>query len=78
MRCAIVAADLPSLHEVLGENEAVWVKPGDPESLAAGIRSLANNPEKTRQLGSLMQEQMKPYTWEVRAKRLAEIMWTMV
>jgi glycosyltransferase involved in cell wall biosynthesis len=76
--CAIVAADLPSLHEVLGENEAVWVKAGDPASLAAGIRSLANNPEKAQQLGNLMRERVKPYTWDERAKRLAEIMRTMV
>lgn len=75
---AIVAADLPSLHEVLGENEAVWVKPGDPASLAAGIRSLADNPEKARQMGSLMRDRVKPYTWDERAKRLAGIMRSIV
>jgi glycosyltransferase involved in cell wall biosynthesis len=76
--CAVVAADLPSLHEVLGENEAAWFRPGDPESLAAGIRSLAGDPEKARQLGKLMRERAQLYTWDERAKRLAEIMRSMV
>ena len=29
----IIAADLPSLHEVLGPEEACWYQPGDPDSL---------------------------------------------
>ena len=76
--CAVVAADLPSLHEVLGENEAVWVRPGDPESLAAGIRSLAGDPELARRLGQLMQKRVLAYTWDERARRLAEIMQAVV
>ncbi|MEK7581842.1 MAG: glycosyltransferase, partial [Patescibacteria group bacterium] len=38
----IVASDLPSLREVLNENNAVFVKPDDPESLAEGIKKIFN------------------------------------
>lgn len=76
--CAIVASDIPSLREVLEENDAVWVKPGDPHSLAAGIRSLVDDPERAKRLGQLMRSRVLAYTWEERARRLVEIMQAVV
>ncbi len=36
----IVGADLPPLHEMLGENEAAWVKLGVPETPASALRRI--------------------------------------
>ncbi len=72
--CAVVAADLPSVREVLAHDEAVWVPPGDPRALAGGIRRLANDPEQARRMGERLRERARAFTWEARAARLAAIM----
>jgi glycosyltransferase involved in cell wall biosynthesis len=72
--CAVVAADLPSVREVLAEDEVVWAAPGDPETLAAGIRRLVDNPEQARRLGERLRERAKHYNWEARARQLVAIM----
>jgi glycosyltransferase involved in cell wall biosynthesis len=72
--CAVVAADLPSVREVLAEDEAVWAAPGDPRALAVGIRRLVDNPEQARRLGEGLRERAKRYTWEARARQLVAIM----
>jgi glycosyltransferase involved in cell wall biosynthesis len=72
--CAVVAADLPSVREALAHDEAIWVPPGDPRALAEGIRQLADNPGKARQLGERVRERARAFTWEARAARLAAIM----
>lgn len=68
--CAIVACDLPVFREVLGEDEAVWVEPGNPEALAAGIRILANNPQQAKDLGAHVRQLATHFTWEARASLL--------
>jgi glycosyltransferase involved in cell wall biosynthesis len=72
--CAVVAADLPSVREALAHDEAIWVPPGNPRALAEGIRQLADNPGKARQLGERVRERARAFTWEARAARLAAIM----
>ena len=72
--CAIVASDLPALRDVLADDEAVWVRPGDPLSLAAGIRQLATDPALARGLGQRAREKARGYTWRNRAERLAELL----
>ena len=72
--CAVVTADLPSVREALAHDEAIWVPPDDPRALAAGIRQLADNPGKARQLGERVRERARAFTWEARAARLAAIM----
>jgi glycosyltransferase involved in cell wall biosynthesis len=71
--CAVVAADLPSVREALAHDEAVWVPPGDPLALADGIRRLADDPARARQLGERARERARAFTWEARAAQLAAI-----
>ncbi len=47
----VVVSDVGGLPEVLGRHGAVFVPPGDPESLAAALRELADDPERRVQLG---------------------------
>jgi glycosyltransferase involved in cell wall biosynthesis len=72
--CAIVASDLPPLRAVLAEDEAVWVRPGDPASLADGIRSLVSDPERARRMGERAREKARGYTWRARAEGLAGLL----
>jgi glycosyltransferase involved in cell wall biosynthesis len=72
--CAIVASDLPAIREILGESEAVWVKPGDAASIALGIAALAADPVRARQLGEGAREKARRYTWEARALRLKALL----
>ncbi len=72
--CAVVAADLPSVREILAADEAVWVPPGDPRGLAEGIRRLADDPALARRLGARVRERARAFTWEARAAQLAAIL----
>ena len=70
--CAVVASDLPALHEILADDEAVWVRPGDPASLASGIRLLVEESSRARTLGLRLYEKSAQFTWDARAARLAD------
>jgi len=72
--CAIVASDLPALREVLGENEAVWVKPGDAAALAAGIQALASDPQRARALGERVRLRSGEFTWDARGSRVKAVL----
>ena len=72
--CAIVASDLPPLRAVLAEDEAIWVRPGNPVALAEGIRRLAADPERARRMGERAREKARGYTWRARAERLAQLL----
>jgi glycosyltransferase involved in cell wall biosynthesis len=65
--CAIVASDLPALREILGADDAVWVRPDDPAALAAGIAALAADPQRARHMGDRLRDKARGYTWEARA-----------
>lgn len=71
--CAVVASDLPVLHEVLEKNEASWFTPGDPQSLAQAIRCLTDDPARAQAMGVLLAVKAREFTWEARAGRLKAI-----
>ena len=69
----IVASDLPAFQEVLvhGEN-ALLVPPGDPESLARAIKNLLADPDLASRLTRRAFEDVKAYSWEQRARAIAD------
>jgi glycosyltransferase involved in cell wall biosynthesis len=71
--CAVVASDLPSLREVLDQDDAVWTAPRDAAGLARAIRALAGDPERAQALGARVREKARRYTWVARGERLARI-----
>ena len=75
--CAIVASDLPAIREILAEDEAVWVRPGDPHSLAAGLRRLVADPDQARALSARVRAKARQYTWTRRALDLARVLQSM-
>ena len=68
--CAVVATNLPSVREVLGEEDAAWAMPGNPQSLAEAIRSLCQSPEHARALGGRSRQLVRQRTWRQRAINL--------
>lgn len=73
-RRPIVASDLPSLREVLNEQNAVLVKPDSPIALAAGLRNVFNNPEKAGHLSERAFQEVQKYTWQNRSSIITGIL----
>ena len=72
--CALVVSDLPSVREVVEQEDAVWTPPGDAARLADAIRALAADPERARRLGARVREKARRYTWTARGERLARVL----
>ncbi|OJI07345.1 hypothetical protein BK004_01270 [bacterium CG10_46_32] len=70
----IVSSDLPSIREVLNENNAVLVEPGNTEALAAGINKVLNDEAFAKRIAAQAQEDVKKYGWNKRAKALISMM----
>jgi glycosyltransferase involved in cell wall biosynthesis len=66
-----VASDLPSIREVLRDEEnALLVKPDDPESLARGIVALAGDEPLARRLAEAARIDVLGHTWDARAEAI--------
>jgi glycosyltransferase involved in cell wall biosynthesis len=72
--CALVASDLPPIREILAEDEAMWVAPGDARAIAEAIRALADDPARARRMGERLREKAKRYTWAARGERIARVL----
>ena len=72
--CAVVASDLPALHDVLSEEDAIWTRAGDPSALAVAISTLVKDPERARRLGASVREKARNYTWAARAEKLSAML----
>ena len=69
---AIVASDLATIREVLTDKEALFCTPGDANSLAKAIKTLASDPALIQKLGSAGVALAKKYTWTQRADSIAK------
>ena len=72
--CAIVVSDLPPMREILDEEDAMWITPGDPQSLAAAIVALVQDPARARRLGERVRAKSTQFTWQARATRLNAVL----
>ena len=67
----IVAADLPSIREVLHhEVDALLVPPGDHEAMAAAVERLLADPALAARLATAALAAVPAYSWDRRAERL--------
>jgi glycosyltransferase involved in cell wall biosynthesis len=68
---AIVASDLPAIREVLHDGvNALLVRAGDAQALAAGIQRLADDGALRARLGRAARRDVAEYSWDRRAERL--------
>ncbi len=70
----IVASDLPSIREILNEECAVFAKPDDALSLAEKIKYSLANVSKAVILSNRALEEVKKYSWGMRAKHILTFM----
>jgi len=68
----IVASDLPSLREVLNEENSVLVTPDDPAALIDGIRMILNDAGFARSIADRAFQDVTPRTWDNRARDILE------
>ena len=71
-RRPIVASDLPSVREILNEDNAVLVRSDDSKSLAEGIQKVLTNEELGKKLAGNAFKEAQLYTWEKRAEKILE------
>lgn len=69
---AIVSADLPVIHEVLNEGNAVFCEPGDTDAWERTLRTLLADMPLRSALGEQARKDVAGYTWFARAERALE------
>jgi len=69
----IVAADLPSIREVLSPETAILFAAGDADALARGIAHALRSPDEARQLSERARKEADAYSWSARAQLLLNI-----
>ena len=62
----IVAADLPSLRNILDESMAWFFEPDNPESLAKVIHSILENPKVAQEKAAVAEKESEQYDWKNR------------
>ncbi len=68
-RRPIVASDLPSIREILTENEAIFFNPDDAHDLAYAIKNILWNQKLAEEISEASFLKVENYTWDKRAKR---------
>ncbi len=68
----IVASDLPSLREVVGEDEVVFFDPSDAQDLADKVRGLLQDPELGERLSQNARRKVEQFTWDMRVKTILQ------
>lgn len=69
----IVSSDLPSLREILNDQNAILVQPNNAMALADAIKSILENHVLAGQLIFQALEDVKKYTWKKRAEEIAKL-----
>jgi glycosyltransferase involved in cell wall biosynthesis len=70
----IITSDLPVIHEILGDESAVFLPPGEPDNWQQAIRELLADPARGEQLAQAARRDVEPFTWVARAKKSLEKM----
>jgi glycosyltransferase involved in cell wall biosynthesis len=70
----IVASDLPAIREILNEETAILVAPGDPQALAEGVQKVISDQELARRIAERAYRDVQQYAWERRAEKIFEFM----
>lgn len=70
----IVSSDLPSIREILSDNNAVLVEPSNPEDLARGIKKVLENDELAERIAQQALVDVQDFTWQKRAEKIIKTM----
>ncbi len=70
----VVASDLPSIREVVNEENAILVEPGNPKALAEGILKVLQDKELATRIAENAYKGVQQYSWDKRAEKILEFM----
>lgn len=73
----IVASDLPSIREILSEEEAFFAEPDNPASFAKMVTYIKNNPKEAARRAANAQALVGQYSWDVRAQKSIDVLQTL-
>lgn len=68
----IIASDLPSIREILNEENCLFCCPGDFEDLAKKIKQILNNPIFAEKISRQALYDVTQYSWDKRAQKIIE------
>ncbi len=68
----IVASKVPSIENVLNDNECAFFTPDSPESLASTVSNILNNPDEATKIAQAALAKSTSYTWKNRAENICE------
>lgn len=66
----IVASDLPSIREILNEENSILVRPDDPQALAEGIAKVMADQNLAERIAKQAYQDVQNYSWSKRAQRV--------
>ncbi len=69
-RRPIIASNLPSIKEILTEDNAIFCEPGNASDLAAKINLALTNSELSERVGEQAWMDVQNYTWTKRAEKI--------
>ncbi len=68
----IVASDLPSIRDILDENNAFLVEPNNPRELAIGIQKVIDNLDIAEERSARSLARVQKYSWRERAIHIVD------
>jgi glycosyltransferase involved in cell wall biosynthesis len=69
---AVVAADIPGIRDVVGDDGAALIPPGDAMMLAHAVAALAQSERERTRLGRNARSLAEEHTWDRRAQRILQ------
>jgi glycosyltransferase involved in cell wall biosynthesis len=69
---AILSSELPVLHEVLNERNAIFCPPEDPTAWETALQTLIDSPTLRQTLAKQAQQDAGLYSWRLRAQKSLE------
>jgi len=67
---SIIASDLPSLREILDENNAILVKSDNPQELIQGIKRALKDLDLSVKISTQAYKDVQEYTWQKRVNNI--------
>lgn len=74
-RRPIVSSDLPSVREILSDEDALFVRPGSPEELAGAVSAVLDDDALAEKAARNSFEKVHTHTWAGRAKKIIDFIY---
>ena len=66
----IIASDLPSICEILNENNSILIEPNNSKKLAQAINKILSNSDLAEKISKQASKDVQNYTWQKRAEKI--------